>query len=277
MTKFTTNTAPVATDELQYSNADYEFANTIITAIKRQERLPLNLTAEDVFGEIRTNAPEWYEMWPDATQDDQLIFSTDLVKTPQKYLDKAGVDKSFQLLTGQVLMPPAVFGIYEVFYSGSGYVNRSLLNYANWSLSWLLLSTSFGAYPRMDVDSYMGSVFCMNLLNSLSKEPVVHQYNRDSHILQVYDIGNRCGNIICKVARALPIQTFYNNAWFRMFIMGHVIQARADHFELFGSPAMPGDLQINVSVLRNRADKFLDRVKEQLDREQASDFYIIKS
>lgn len=277
MTKFTTNTAPSAIDEPQYSNADYEFANTVIRMITRNERLPLKLTAADVFSEISTNAPEWYEMWPDATQDDQLIFSTDLVKTPQKYLDNAGIDKSFRLLTGQVLMPPAVFGIYEVFYSGSGYVNRSLLNYANWSLSWLLLSTSFGAYPRMDVDSYMGSVFSMNLLNSLSKEPVVHQYNKDSHVLQIYDIGNRSGHITCKVARALPIQTFYQNPWFRMFIMGHVLQARADHLTLFGSPAMPGDLQINTSVLTDRANKFLDRVKEQIDREQASDFYAIKS
>lgn len=275
MPKFTTIQSPIV-EEQQYSNADYAFANLIIAQIKRQQRLPLMLTPADVFGVLQEYLPYWYEQWPDATQDDQLIFSTDVLQRPQYYLDAAGADKRFRLLTNQVLMPPAVAGVYRLFYTESGYASRSLLNYANWSLEFLLLSSTFGSYPRLQVDQYMGSVFCMNLLDSLSKEPVLHKYNKDSHILQVYDLGARAGSIVCEVARMLPPSTFYENAYFKMFIMAKVIEARADHIELFGAQ-LPGDLSINIGVLRNRADKLMDIVNKQIEAENNSDFYIIKS
>ena len=261
---------------LQYSNADYEFANIVINSIKRQQRLPLMLTPTDVFGVMQDVVPKWYKEWPDATQTDQLTFDVDVLANPQKYLDKASIDKRFKLHTNQVLMPPAVYGIYNVFYSNSGYMNRSLLNYAQWNLSWMLASTQVGAFPRMEVDNYMGSVFSMNLLNSLAKEPVKFEYNQHSHILQVYDLGNRQGFISCEVARCLPVEDFYSNPFFRMLIIANVIYARADQIELFGAQ-LPGDLQINVSVLRSRADKLMDEYSKQVDSENAADFYAIKS
>lgn len=275
MPTFTTEDAP-GNVNLQYSNADYAFANTVINIIKRQNRLPLQITPDDVFGAMQNMVPWWYEQWPDATQDDILTFNTDVLRVPQKYLDAAGCDKRFRLSTNQVLMPPNVFGVYELFYCSSGFSNRSLLNYANWHLDFILMQSSFGVYPELHVDNYLGSVFCMNLLDSLSKEPVLHDYNKDSHILQCYDLGNRSGFISCKVARCLPVQTFYQNPWFRQFIMAHVINARADHIELFGAQ-LPGDLQINVSVLRNFADKMLEEVNKQVDAENGSEFYAIKS
>jgi hypothetical protein len=273
MTDFATT---VKDDERVYSSEDYQYANSIINDIKRQQRLPLQLTVRDVFGVFETALGWWYEKYPDATQDDLLTFNVDVLNQPQKYLDAADVDKSFRILTNQVLMPPNVYGIYNCFYLSSGYVNRSLLNYANWSLEWLLLSSTFGSYPRMNVDTYMGSVFCLNLLNSLSKEPVRHKYNQDTHILQVYDLGYRVGYITAEVARMIPLQTMYHNPWFRKYVIAKVLDARADSIEIYGAQ-LPGDLQFNSSVLRNRASKLMEEVEKQLDIENASEFYAIKS
>lgn len=273
MTDFATT---VQTDERVYSNEDYQYANSIINDIKRQQRLPLQLTVRDVFGVFETALSWWYEKYPDATQDDQLTFDVNVLHRPQEYLDKAGVDKSFRLLTNQVLMPPIVYGIYNCFYLSSGYVNRSLLNYANWSLEWLLLSSTFGSYPRMNVDTYMGSVYCLNLLNSLSKEPVLHKYNKDTHILQVYDLGYRTGYITCNVARMIPLQAMYGNPWFRKYVIAKVLEARADSIEIYGAQ-LPGDLQFRPEVLRNRAQKLMDEVNEQLKFENDTEFYAIKS
>lgn len=277
MPTFTTESQPEMTGEVKYSNADYAFANKIINTIKRAHRLPLMISANDVFNAIEVEAPSWYANYPDATQDDQLVFDVSVLSNPQKYLDAAGADKSFRLQTNQVLMPPAVYGIYNVFYTGgSAYANRSLLNYANWSLSWLLLSSAFGAYPRMAVDNYMGSVFCMNLLRSLSKEPVRHYYNQDSHILQVYDLGARSGSICCEVSRCLQIQNFYQNPWFIKLIIASTIEARCTQIDLFGAQ-LPGDLQINTGVLRDIASKYREEVDKHLEAENGSDFYAIKS
>lgn len=276
MPKFTTTDASDAAN-LQYSNEDYAFANSVINDIKRQQRLPLQINPEDVFGAIQNQADIWYDQWPSATQDDQLTFECDVLANPQKYLDKSGVDQRFKLMTNQVLMPSAVYGVYQLFYSSSGYANRSLLNYANWSLEWILLSSSAGnVYPQYGVETFMGSVYCLNLLNSLSKQPVMHKFNRDSHILQVYDLGYNTGFITALVARCLPISTFYGNPYFRRYIMGHVIQARADQIELFGT-VLPGDLQVNVGVLRNRADKLLEDVNKMMETENGTEFYALKT
>lgn len=272
MPKFTAGEVSVDTSA---SNLDYAFANEIIDIITRQHRLPLALHAEDVFNEVRTNMFEWYELWPDATQDDQLSFSTAVLRKPEQYLPSVD-GNTYRLHTNQVLMPPAVYGVYECFYVNSYAGMSQLSSYALWRASSILVGP-LNSGQGLDLDQYMASVFVSNLSESLVKEPVLHSYNQDSRILQVYDAADRHGMIICKVARMLPIETFFNNAWFRMFIVGHVLNARADHFELFGSPALPGDLQINVSVLRNRAQDLLQRVREQMTLEASTAFYAIKS
>jgi hypothetical protein len=276
MTKFTTMSEPESKMQLQYSNADYEFANWCINNMKRQQRLPLQFKQADVFGAMQDKCPWWYEMYPQATQDDYVTFDIDLLKVPQKYLDKAGVDKSFKLHTHQVLLPPDVASVYECFYNTSGYVNRSLLNYANWSLEYLLMSSTYGTYPRMNVDTYAASFYCLNLLDSLSKEPVKFVYNHDTHLLQVYDLGYRSGYIIMQVSRYIPVQNFYNNPWFRQLIMAAVLEARADSIDLFGAQ-LPGDLSVNTGVLRDRARSMQEAVDKQIELENGTEFYAIKS
>lgn len=276
MTKFTANAEQDNVMQLNYSNADYEFANWCINNIKRQQRLPLQINAADVFGAMQDKCPWWYEMYPQATRDDYVTFDIDLLNVPQKYLDKFEADKSFRLHTNQVLLPPDVASVYECFYNTSGYANRSLLNYANWSLEYLLMSSTYGTYPRMNVDTYATSFYCLNLLDSLSKEPVRFVYNHDTHVLQVYDLGYRTGFILMQVARFIPIHHFYNNYWFRMLIMAAVLEARADSIDLFGAQ-LPGDLQVNTGILRDRAKTMQEQVEKQIELELNSEFYAIKT
>jgi hypothetical protein len=93
--------------------------------------------------------------------------------------------------------------------------------------------------------------------------------------MRIDDNGDRRGYIACRVARKLQPSILYADPWYRRFIIAHVINQRADQIELFGAQ-VPGDNQINISVLRNRADKLLDSVMQYEQDETDTEFYINK-
>lgn len=271
MTKFTTKD----NDSPEYSNKDYAFANWVLNDIKRNQRLPLNITQQDVFDAIRNNSMWWYNEYPDATQDDFLYFSTDALTAPKDDLPE---ELKMHLTTYSVLMPDAVLSVFNCFYSSTGFANRASWAFSKWQLEAILFNSYQGLTTGYGVDTYMASTYATNLMGSLGKEPVAMHYNQDTHVLQAFDFHpkNMYGWISCEVARMLPISTFYSNDMYRKWIMAHVIQARCDQLELFGAQ-LPGELQLNVGVLRDRAQKFEDFVKEQVEQFKGADFYIIKS
>jgi hypothetical protein len=173
-------------------------------------------------------------------------------------------------------MPSAVFGVYEAFYQGTGFWTRSVFSLARWKMESILLSPTAGMGSMYGVDTYMSSMFSTNLLNSLGKEPLLYDFNRLTGIMQIHDKGDRTGAVICKVARCLQPSQLYKDTWYRRYIIGHVLNARADQLELFGAQ-LPGDAAINVGVLRNRAEALLDQVTQHLEDENAADFYVVKS
>lgn len=260
------------TDNVQYSNADQAFAAAIINDIKRAQRLPLNVTPADVFNAISTQIDWWYESVPYATQDDQIAFDVALLSKMEQYVDSA----NFPIYTNAMVMPSAVWAIYQAFYIGTGFLNRTSWTFAKWQLESVLLSSTPGLNPNYGSDTYMASIFATNLLTSVGKEPVLYEFNRLTHLLQVFDNGDRVGHIFCKVARCLPISSFYSDVWFRRFIISHVLSAICDHIELFGAQ-LPGDLSINTGVLRTRADKLMDDVVQHMEAETENDVYIIKT
>ena len=259
-------------DALQYSNADHMFASSIINDIKRAQRLPLALKAEDVFNAIRNETMYWYEHKVDASTEEQLAFNLDVFEKQKRYLG----EKGFQLFTDSIVFPSRVLGVYEAFYDANYIGNRPGITLAKWQLESILINTLQVQSQTYGVDNYLASQFCSNLLWSLSKEPVVYEYNPLTNIFKVYDKGRRVGSIYCKVALALPLEALYRDTWYRKYIMAHVINARCDQIELYGAQ-YPGDTQINISVLRNRADRLLEEVKQQIESEEDADYYVIRS
>jgi hypothetical protein len=257
-----------------YSNADYAFANSVITDIRRNHRMPLNITQEDVFNAILNQIDWWYEKCPYATADDQLCFDISLLGRAEQLLDPD--NEAYQLLTNSLIMPGKVRAIYELFYLGTGYMSRSSFSFAKWQLESLLMSSSSGLQPNYGSDIYMASVFATNLLASMGKEPVMFDYDRLTKILRVYDSGSKTGTIMCKVCRDLPLSALYNDLWFRRFIISHVLDGLADHLELFGSE-LPGNLAINIAVLRNRSEKLMTEVTDYIQADSDSDIIIIKT
>lgn len=257
----------------QYTSNDVAFAKYILNDIRRNQRLPIELSEDDVFHAIRTQTDWWYDQCSYATEDDQLYFDLSVVPRCNASLDK---DNHFKLLTNEVLLPSAVFDVYELFYATDGYWSTGQMSLAQWRLESILVDSIGGSDNVFGVDSYMASLFCNNLINSIDKEPVLFDFSRLTHKLKLYDVGSRSGNIICKVVRCLQPSALYEDLWYRRYIMSHVIEAKADQLELYGA-SLPGDLQINIGVLRTRAEKLLDMVKEHLTADNEADTYIIKT
>lgn len=257
----------------QYSNVDIAFAKSILNDIRRNQRLPIELKVDDVFHAIQTQTDWWYDQCPYATEDDQLYFDLSIVPKCNATLDKDG---QFKLLTNEVLLPSAVFDVYELFYATDGYWSTGQMSLAQWRLESILIDNVASPENMFGVDSYMASLFCSNLVNSIDKEPVLFDYNQLTRKLKLYDNGTRSGHIICKVARKLQPSDLYKDLWYRRYIIAHVISAKADQIELFGA-SLPGDLSINIGVLRERADKLLDMVNQHLEAENDNDFYITKT
>jgi hypothetical protein len=122
----------------------------------------------------------------------------------------------------------------------------------------------------------MESIFSTNLLQSMGREPVMYDYNQLNKVMRVYDHGDRTGRITCRVARDLPLSDLYSDPWFKRYIIGHTLDALADHIELFGSE-LPGNLSINLGVLRNRSEKLLDMVREQMQADTDTSLFMIKT
>lgn len=259
-------------DILEYSNNDMMFASKIINNIKRAQRLPLAINSEDVFNAIRNETPWWYEHRTEATTEQQLAFNLNMFQKQKEYFERKG----FQLFGDTILMPSGVMGVYSAYYDSNYIGNRPGITLAKWQLESILINTLHVQSQQYGVDNYLVAGFCSNLLWSLSREPVAYEYSPLTKEFKVFDKGNRVGSIYCKVALAQPLSALYNDLWYSKYIMAHVINARCDQIELYGAQ-LPGDTQVNISVLRNRADKLLDEVKAYIEADESADFYIEKS
>lgn len=258
----------------QFTDTDYAFAKWLLNDIKRNQRLPLSLKEDDVFAAVANNMDWWYENCPYATEDDQLTINLDMVPAANKQL--LADNPNLQLLTNEVLMPEQVYDLYSLYYATDGFWSGGQMTLAQWRLEAIMISSIAGVANQYGVDTYMASLFSGNLANSIDKMPVQFDYNRFTRKLKLYDKGTRGGYIICKVARKIQPSALYQDHWFRMYIMSHVINAKADQIELYGA-TLPGDLSVNIGVLRNRAEQLLDKVNEHMQAENDNDFYIEKT
>jgi len=262
------------TSSVQFSDTDYAFARWMLNDIKRNQRLPLSLAEDDVFAAVANNMDEWYELCPYATEDDQLTINLDMVPAATKKL--IADNPNLHLLTDEVLMPEQVYDLYGLFYASDGFWSGGQMSLAQWRLEAIMISSISGVANQYGVDTYMAALYSGNLANSIDRQPVMFDYNRFTRKLKLYDKGDRSGYIICKVARKIQPSVLYQDHWFRKYIMHHVINAKADQIELYGA-TLPGDLAVNIGVLRNRADSLMDAVKEHMQAENDNDFYIEKT
>lgn len=262
--------------ELQYSNLDYAFAQHVINEARQAQRLPLELQPADVFHAIQSQTDMFYELAPYATEDDLLSFDMALVDRANQKLRSIDTEGKFKLHTNELLLPDAVYAIYEVFYQNHGQWERSAFSVAQWRMETVLNTALAVPGAAYGIDDYFTSLYCCNLLDSVSKEPVLYRYNNLTHILKIDDLGVRSGLITCRVSRKLQPSQLYQDPYYRRFILSHTLNQKCDQLELFGTQT-PGDTQLNVDVIRRKADKLMEDVTEHLKAETDNDYFAIKT
>lgn len=260
--------------KLQYSNEDYAFASYIIEEVRGNHRLPLNIAPDDVFYAVRHFTKWFYEMYPDATEDDQLIFDLALIPQMNAALDQAS---NFKLRTNELLLPSCVYAISNVFYiNESDFASTSAISLAQWKLESILVNSYATVGEVYGIDTYLAGIFCSNVLQSIGKEPVVFDFNKMTHIMKFRDNGYRQGKIICDVTRCLQPSVLYNDQWYQNFIVAKVLEEKAKQLN-FADATTPGDTKINVNVITDKAKELMDELREQITALNDTDFIIYKT